>query len=59
MYCESDMDFNGLLLLLGSGTWRKHNILNLLKSTMIQMAAAIKKTMVQTVKTGQKFLLLT
>lgn len=53
------MDFNGLLLLLGSGTWRKHNILNLLKSTMIQMAAAIKKTMVQTVKTGQKFLLLT
>lgn len=59
MHCESDTYFNELSLLLGSDTQRKYNNLNLLKSTMIQMAGALKKTVVQTVKTGQKFLLLT
>lgn len=38
MYCESDTYFNGLSLLLGSDTWRKHSNLNLLKPTVIQIA---------------------
>lgn len=57
--CIVSQYFNVLSLLLSSGTWRKHNNLILLKSTMIQMAAAIKKRVVQTVETERKFLLLT